>query len=81
MNKVFLLPILLVTTGCAMAPRMPTDVSLMPDDCANRQAIIRWLESTAAAPRHSLERQEDYEKSQSAIKARIWRIRYNCQRV
>ena len=80
MNKVFLLPVLLIT-GCAMAPRMPTDVRLMPDDCANRHAIIRWLESVAAAPRHPLEKAEDYENARSAAKVHIWRIRYNCQRV
>jgi len=80
MNKVLLLPILFVA-GCAMAPRMPTDARLMPDDCANRHAIIAWLESVAAAPQHPLEKAQDHENARSAAKARIWRIRYNCQRV
>lgn len=81
MNKVFLSLCAIAITGCAQAPRMPVDVSVIPDDCANRQAIVRWLERVADTPKSLLESQIDYEQKRSEIKIRIWRIRYNCQRL
>lgn len=79
MNRIFLLCVL-VLSGCAQAPRMPVDVALIPDDCANRQAITRWLEDVARTPRPPLQNQEDYDQTISTVKARMWRIRYACQR-
>lgn len=60
---------------------MPVDVALIPDDCANRQSIIHWLENVARSPKSYSETDQSYEQSRAVIKARIWRIRYNCQRV
>jgi hypothetical protein len=70
-----------ILVGCAQVPRAPIDVTLIPDDCANRQAIVRWLETVSKTPKGYSESEESYEQSRSAIKARIWRIRYMCQRV
>jgi hypothetical protein len=81
MNKVFLLSVVLLLIGCAQPPRMPVDVSVIPDDCANRQAIISWLERVNDTPKALLETQGEYDQKRSEIKARIWRIRYNCQRI
>lgn len=64
-----------------MAPRMPYDVSVMANDCANRTNIIRWLESVANTPKNFTQSQSEYEEIVSASKQRIWRLRYNCQRV
>ena len=82
MNKVFLLSVFLLA-GCQVAPRQPVDVTLIPDDCANRHAIIRWLEDSvkAPAPPTLLQKPEDHDRDVSAIKSRIWRMRYICQRV
>jgi hypothetical protein len=80
MNRIFLL-CLLFLVGCAQVPRMPPDVAAMPDDCANRQAIIRWLDSLVQVPKSTFENAHEYEQTRSKIKARIWSIRYNCQRV
>jgi len=60
---------------------MPVDVALIPDDCANRHAIIAWLENLAKTPQTFTESDQKYDQAQSAVKARIWRLRYNCQRV
>lgn len=82
MNRGFfsiLLAVFLV--GCAQVPSAPVDVTLIPDDCANRHAIIRWLENVARTPKNMSETEEAYEQARSSVKARIWRIRYNCQRV
>ncbi len=71
----------LILTGCAQAPRMPVDVALIPNDCANRHAIISWLENLAKTPQTIRESDQNYDQTQSAVKARIWHLRYNCQRV
>lgn len=81
MNRIFLLSALFLA-GCAtQAPRMPVDVALIPDDCANQARIIRWLDEVAATPRAPLQSREEHDNAISSIKHRIWSIRYNCQRV
>jgi len=67
--------------GCAQTARVPVDVSLIPNDCANRTRVIAWLTDLSNKPRASNERLEDYENAKSQIKARIWNIRYHCQPV
>ena len=79
MNKVFLLPVLLVT-GCAMHPRMPLEVGYVPNDCANAAGINRWLEASARQPKSVFETQEEYEARISAVKHRMWTFRGDCQR-
>ena len=79
MNKVFLLPILFAA-GCAMHPRQPLDVAMLPNDCANAAGINRWLEASARTPRTLFETQEEYEARIAAIKHRMWTFRADCQR-
>ena len=81
MDRIFLIVIATLISGCATQKQMPVDVSLVPNDCANRQAIIKWLESQAQLPKPVFESEHVYEQTQSAIKARIWTIRYSCQPV
>ena len=72
----------LFLTACASqnyAP--PAAVAAMPNDCANRQAIINWLESQAAMPRAPLQSIQDYEQYRAQIRHRVWTVRYNCQPV
>ena len=80
MNRNFLLPILLLV-GCAQAPRMPVDVSLIPNDCANRHAITGWLESVARTPKPYFQSEQDYEQHISQVKNRLWSVRYYCEPV
>lgn len=68
-------------TACAQTARVPVDVSVIPDDCANRVKIVAWLTELANQPRTTRESIQDYENARSQIKARIWRIRYRCQPV
>lgn len=77
-----LLPLLLVT-GCASTVNYnpPPSVMAMPNDCANQVAMINWLETQSRVPRHSLERQEDYETSRASFRHRIWHVRYVCRPV
>jgi non-canonical (house-cleaning) NTP pyrophosphatase len=53
----------------------------MPNDCANRVAIIEWLNSQSQVPRQPFENQETYENARSEIRSRIWHMRYRCQPV
>lgn len=74
MRKAIFLSILYLS-GCASAPRMPVDVSLIPNDCANRHAIVNWLENSA----NFYQNDRTHEQTVTNIKARIWHIRYHCQ--
>ena len=51
----------------------PVNVTAMPNDCANRTAIINWLTE--------LESKQPNERYRKDIRAKIWTMRYNCQPV
>ena len=68
--------------GCASQSRqIPPSVAAMPNDCANRQAIINWLETQSSIPRQAFESEQHYEQTRSQIRHRLWHVRYNCQPV
>ena len=82
MNKLLMALLATTVVGCAgIVQRPPLDISQIPNDCANRNAIVNWLEREASAPRGSLESKEDYERQRGQIRSRIWSIRYTCQPV
>jgi hypothetical protein len=61
-------------SGCVATTRPPPpDVSIIPNDCANRVRIIRWLEQQYEVV--------PYVQTKSQIKHRIWSLRYTCQPV
>ena len=67
--------IVLFLSGCGhYAPKLstPVDVSTIPNDCANQQGIIRWLENQSPG------QSNEYV---SQIKNRVWNIRYTCNHV
>ncbi len=78
-----LVPLLLVAlVGCAsQSQHVPSSVAAMPNDCANRQALINWLETQSAIPRQAFESEKQYEHTRSQIRHRLWHVRYNCQPV
>lgn len=75
---------MLALTGCAV-PRQgdtpPLHVSLLPNDCANRQVMLDWLDGQARQPRRAGENDREYARSRNDIRRKIWDIRYNCQPV
>ena len=74
--------LLLLLVGCAsQSSTPPASVAAMPNDCANRQAIINWLETQSAIPRQAFESEKHYEQTRSQIRHRLWNVRYNCQPV
>jgi hypothetical protein len=82
MNKLLISLLAVLLTGCiSVVQRPPMDVSQIPNDCANRVAIIGWLEENARVPKQTTESKEDYERSRGQIRSRIWSIRYTCQLV
>lgn len=76
-------PLLLsLLVGCAsQSYTPPVSVAAMPNDCANRQAIVNWLETQARVPRQAFESEKHYEQTRSQIRHRLWHVRYNCQPV
>lgn len=82
MNKLLMALLIVSCTGCvSVVQRAPLDVSQIPNDCANRNAIIGWLEQNARVPQQTTESKEDYERSRGQIRSRIWSMRYTCQPV
>jgi hypothetical protein len=77
------IPLLLsLLVGCASQNYTPpASVAAMPNDCANRQAIINWLETQSSIPRQAFESEKHYEQTRSQIRHRLWHVRYNCQPV
>jgi hypothetical protein len=74
----------LTLLSACVAPRSiiaPAAVQAMPNDCANRNAMINWLSQQANISKSRFEHEETYEQAQSQIRYRIWSIRYNCQPV
>lgn len=68
----------LLIAGCTTVPKMPVDVALVPNDCANQQAITQWLIEVAKTSKSTFQNQKDYEQFQSQVKSKIWNIRYAC---
>jgi hypothetical protein len=82
MNKLLIALLFVAATGCvSVVQRAPLDVSQIPNDCANRNAIINWLDQNARVPQQTTESKEDYERSRAQIRSRIWSMRYTCQPV
>ena len=82
MNKLLTALLAVTLVGCASQPyRPPLDVSTIPNDCANKNSIIAWLDQQAAMPQQALESKEDYVRSRGQIRSRIWSLRYTCQPV
>ena len=82
MNKLLTALLAVTLVGCASQPyRPPLDISTIPNDCANKNSIIAWLDQQAAIPQQALESKEDYARSRGQIRSRIWSLRYHCQPV
>ena len=62
-----------VLAGCAAPQSMPMEVMIMPNDCANKDAIVRWLEKQSS--RNQTKQEYAY------VRTRIWNLRYQCQPV
>jgi hypothetical protein len=79
MKRISLL-LLIALTGCSTVNYTPpASVAVMPNDCANQVAMINWLNSQAAIPRHPLESEQAYELSRSQFRQRAWHVRYQCR--
>jgi len=73
----------LMIGGCAglTSQSPPTDVALIPNDCANSHRVIPWLKSQLKTPKGVLQSNAQYQESIRAIKHRIWSMRYYCEPV
>ena len=78
MKRLLIVCAFFALAGCAGSPRMPVDVAVIPDDCANQQAISRWLTQVIQTPRSQFTNREAYEEHISSVKAKLWTLRYRC---
>ena len=69
--KIATVSVLLTLVGCANV-QPPIDVSTIPNDCANQQRIVNWLESQS---------QGEWNEHVAQIRGRIWHLRYTCNPV
>ena len=74
---------IVLISGCAglTSQSLPTDVALIPNDCANSHRVIPWLKSQLKTPKGVLQSNAQYQESIRAIKHRIWSMRYHCNPV
>jgi len=72
-----------VLTGCVSTYRTAdiSELSQIPDDCANKAMIINWLEFQIKIPKPITVREDIYEAQISALKTKLWRLHYICQPV
>lgn len=74
---------LVLLSGCAVYNdrTIPTDVSIMPNDCANQQAILKWLDYQERQDIGLLSDEGVYAKEQRTIKHKKWTIISKCNPV
>ena len=73
--------LVLTTAGCATNRSPPIQVRMAPNDCANRDMIIDYLQREASRPQATFESERQYERDRSQYRQRIWFMRYHCQPV
>lgn len=79
-SKLLLAVAIIGLFGCAAPnPAPPLNPQAIPNDCGNRAAIIAWLSEQAEIPRQTFEKEDEYVRHRSQIRARIWSLRYRCQ--
>lgn len=82
MKNLCVILITVALSGCINARvSPPIEVAMVPNDCRNSDAIIRWLTEQAEQPRQTLESEADFLRHRRQIRAKIWDLRYNCQPV
>lgn len=74
--------ILLFLTGCStyQMDRVPDEVAIIPNDCANERAITKWLEERGNQ-KQGVMKDEEYQRAKSYYKHRLWDLRYNCHSI
>jgi hypothetical protein len=83
MNKLCIFALVIALTGCASGYRVAdtSEVNNIPDDCGNRKLMINWLEGQLEYKKPYTETQKEFDAKTSAIKSKIWHLRYRCQPV
>ena len=75
--------LLVALTGCASVQRHPSvaEINNIPVDCSNKQFFITHLDNMVTVGKPIYYTQEMHDARISAIKTKIWNIRYTCQRM
>jgi len=74
-----ILILMLFLSGCSsyQMNRVPDEVAIIPNDCANERAITKWLEERSEQ-KQGVMRDEDYQRAKSYYKHNLWNLRYHC---
>jgi hypothetical protein len=60
--------------------KAPDDVAMMPNDCANEQALSRWLIARIEQDKPMTMSKREYQHAVSYNKHALWNLRYHCGR-
>lgn len=79
-NKLLIIAVVGIT-GCAAPYRATSlkELEFVPDDCKNRHMLVKWLEDQLDYRKPLTDTQKEYDAQTSAIKHKIWHLRYRCQ--
>jgi hypothetical protein len=74
--------LLALLTGCANTYRTLdiSEVNAIPDDCRNQTLITDYLTTQLNNTKPATQKGIEYDAQVSAIKSKIWRVRYMCHR-
>jgi hypothetical protein len=85
LNKIKLsaLAVAVLLSGCVTVNRNAStdEIRDIPEDCKNKTFFIGYLQNQLSYNKPPLKSQADHEATVTAIKTKIWRIRYVCQPV
>jgi len=70
-------------SGCSLYNdrSIPTEVSIMPNDCANQRMMLNWLEYQIGQEQSLLSNKGIYAREQRALKHKKWDFKYACNPV
>jgi len=83
MLRTLLISALIVTaSGCAIVNNRstPAEVAVMPNDCANSNAILNWLNYQINQEPTWFKNKEEYDRGQRILKHKKWSLLYKCSR-
>jgi uncharacterized protein YcfL len=83
MKRLITILTLSLLVGCSSMYRMSevSEIQDIPDDCYNRNLMIKWLSAQLEYGKPLTESQKVYDAKISAIQRKIWHLRYTCNPV
>ena len=79
--KILAVTLAVALAGCATGYRISTvsELDQIPDDCRNKDMLIKYLENQTHIPKPLTESQKEYDAKTRALHNKIWHLRYVCR--